>query len=501
MLKMNVGPQVNDVTSYSSQSHDCIVPKKDTKRICDMLSKIETSVPICIQESEYLIFSYIEANRRKIFAINNTQPIGEGGFGQVYLAQDLLKNDNLLVAKVACEKHKNTLCNEKKILDALNRYKGFASFNKSHYLFSNYCEGKDLTDIIFNRAEGHKNIPLPISRILTLTRAIFEAVNRLHNSQILHRDLKPDNIRICDHPDGMTSAQLIDFGNSHLAIDSSTQFLGSPGYTPPEQSSENLRKNEFYSVQSEYYILGLILAMMLSSNSYPRLIHEHLNKCRNEGFLKDLSDQEIKKYLKDIPPTSPASKKYEDCPCEIRNYLVNLSDLLMKPEPSMRPSRKKFIRICKQLYEKERLQHNDHTSENLILSLNDQLNNLRMSDNGSPSEKKSVDSSTPSEKKSMDPSTPSERKAMDPNAPSEKKSMDPSTSSEKKYNVPVLNFSGFMSQLTFSNQNSSRRSSANGESPSRDFSRNGTSPKQKQSPVKSDQYIQRRRSQSLEPRQ
>jgi serine/threonine protein kinase len=69
-----------------------------------------------------------------------------------------------------------------------------------------------------------------------LLTPILDALSTIHANDILHRDLAPDNIYVCD--DG--SPVLLDFGSAREAIAQRTKTISSvvkTGYSPPEQYS------------------------------------------------------------------------------------------------------------------------------------------------------------------------------------------------------------------------------------------------------------------------
>ena len=99
-----------------------------------------------------------------------------------------------------------------------------------YYVVLSYIEGNDLTDYI--RAVRLRNETVPLRQILTWMLTICDAVRFLHNQQqyVVHRDIKPDNIRIM--PNG--TAVLVDMGNAKATADGARTLLfirhqGTPG--------------------------------------------------------------------------------------------------------------------------------------------------------------------------------------------------------------------------------------------------------------------------------
>lgn len=180
--------------------------------------------------------------------------IGKGGFGATYLARDKAMFDQLRAIKEIPRE----FCDDKEdeFLTFLNHPaipKLYERFNlgKFHYSVMDFIEGKSLEEKVKSRSGG-----LPEAEILKLTKQIFDVLSYIHSQNVVHRDLKPDNILIRD--DGIIS--LIDFGiakkfqtgfgTRHLARAASSY------YSSPEQYRAGKGFTDF---QSDIYSLGAIL--------------------------------------------------------------------------------------------------------------------------------------------------------------------------------------------------------------------------------------------------
>ena len=86
-------------------------------------------------------------------------------------------------------------------------------------------------------------------------RQLFQAINHCHAQNIVHRDIKPDNIMITDD----NRVRLIDFG---LAVESKrrdlTEIAGTPYYMAPEVIKST------YGKQSDLWSLGVVLYTLVS---------------------------------------------------------------------------------------------------------------------------------------------------------------------------------------------------------------------------------------------
>lgn len=118
------------------------------------------------------------------------------------------------------------------------------------YLVTQWLEGTDLHDRL---REG----PVPLQQAVRTVRRIAEALSVVHRAGLIHRDVKPRNIRLdpdLDHP------RLIDFGLARDVRSSSDltlpgTFLGTPRYVAPEQA----RGQSDIDVRADLFSLGCVL--------------------------------------------------------------------------------------------------------------------------------------------------------------------------------------------------------------------------------------------------
>jgi len=194
--------------------------------------------------------------------------LGSGGFGHVYLSVDLRTNQQYAIKEylVAGASGKAQLEHEARVLSQLH-HPNLPAFQDAfdergrYYIVLGYIEGSDLTDLI--RVVRQRNEVVPLARILNWIISICDAVTFLHNHNppVIHRDIKPDNIRIT--PDGM--AILVDLGNAKAAADGArTLFFirhqGTPGYAPLEQypgGSGTDTRSDVYALGGTLYLRSL----------------------------------------------------------------------------------------------------------------------------------------------------------------------------------------------------------------------------------------------------
>ena len=100
--------------------------------------------------------------------------------------------------------------------------------------------------------------------LISLFKKILQGLKHIHNKNIMHRDLKPQNIMI----DPLTmSPKLIDFGLSLLYNNKTDRKrfkrCGTMGYMAYEVISNNGDKKKFYDTKCDMFSFGIIAHMML----------------------------------------------------------------------------------------------------------------------------------------------------------------------------------------------------------------------------------------------
>ena len=277
-------------------------------------------------------------NRYKIL-----KPLGRGGFGKTYLAQDIDKFDELCVVKQLApqaqgsqmsSKVKDLFLQEAQQLKLLGEHpqipylQGYFQEDNYFYLTQQFIEGEDL-----RKKFKHKGV-FSETEIRDLLCNLLPVLAFIHARGIVHRDLKPENIIFC-HYNG--NYVLIDFGIAKvlnpLSKNTSTS-LGSLGYAAPEQIVEGkaIPASDLFSLGvSCFYLLsgvhpkGLFMYSGYSwveswNNFLPDTISKDLARILTKLLQKDLTKRyqqaeqvlEDLQYPKDPILTQPVSIASED---------------------------------------------------------------------------------------------------------------------------------------------------------------------------------------------
>lgn len=188
--------------------------------------------------------------------------LGQGGMGAVYLAFDRRLNQQVAL-KENTSGDPRQFQQEAQLLARLRHpnlprvIDHFIEPNGAQYLVMDYIEGEDLETLRQTRGA------LPEAQVCTWFDQILDAVAYLHSQGVIHRDIKPDNIKIT--PGGQ--AILVDFGIAKVyqtgQFTRTGQKFGSPGYASPEHYRGGTNQ------QSDIYSLGATMYAMLTGGAPP----------------------------------------------------------------------------------------------------------------------------------------------------------------------------------------------------------------------------------------
>ena len=210
---------------------------------------------ISFDNSKFNILNYV--NQYEII-----KPIKSGGYGEVLLGKNVLTNKIISIKRINIKGFStNDLYNfsrETLYLSNLkhkNIIKMYCSYQYKDYLYNvmDYAEGGELTQLI------NSDIEIPENKIKDIFKQIIEGVKFIHGKNVIHRDLKPNNILFLDKE--KTHVVIIDFGISGISNGLNKEIIqaGTFKFTPPEI----LSKNNFQSSNKiDIWSLGVILYLM-----------------------------------------------------------------------------------------------------------------------------------------------------------------------------------------------------------------------------------------------
>ena len=193
------------------------------------------------------------------------QRIGGGGFGTVYLAEDVVVREELVLKVLSPQlsldenmirrfvqelrlsrrvTHRNVI----RIHDLLD-------LEGAHAISMEYFAARDLGTIL--KAEG----PFSVGRVLRIAEQVLEGLAAAHETGIIHRDLKPANLLLSDDEE----LKIVDFGLASVRHQSGSRLtqsgilVGTPEYISPEQIT-----GHDVDARTDLYSLGAVLYELAS---------------------------------------------------------------------------------------------------------------------------------------------------------------------------------------------------------------------------------------------
>jgi serine/threonine protein kinase len=243
-----------------------------------------------------------------------TGVVGEGGFGNVYLAFDHSLQRTVAIKEympvalgsrgadncvlVQTKRHKetfetgmNSFINEARLLaqfdhPALIKVYRFWEQNNTAYMAMRYYEGQTFKSIVNKHPEL-----VTEAWLKPILKPILDALEALYKIQILHRDISPDNIMIQTNGD----AVLLDFGAARQIIGDMSQALTvilKPGYAPVEQYAEDsdMKQGPWTDIYALSAVVYSAIVKKPPPTSVTRLIKDTIDLLQNSvrpGFSKE----------------------------------------------------------------------------------------------------------------------------------------------------------------------------------------------------------------------
>lgn len=213
-----------------------------------------------------------------------THRLGEGGYSQVFAADDLVEHREVAIKVLRHDIVKRDpsalarLRQESKILGRIEhphivKIYAFEQSEEFSFLVMEKLLGRSIASSISQEGAAASE------RVLLVVRQILQALSAAHDQHILHRDIKPENIILCpsDDPAQPDCAKVVDFGlakafsvedaqerglfdDMTLVHTRTKGFMGTPRYTPPEQAL-----GDPLGPYTDLFALGLVVAEWLTA--------------------------------------------------------------------------------------------------------------------------------------------------------------------------------------------------------------------------------------------
>ncbi len=270
---------------------NCMKKYGDKYEVCPYCGYIEGTEP---KEAYHLKPGTI---LRKRFQIGTV--VGYGGFGVVYRAWDMTLDKMVAVKEFYPVGLINRVPGESKVIVFLNKRREFAAqldrfleearnmakFSSHPNIVNvyNFFEENNTAYIVMEFLDGityktylknQKGVIQPEDAI-EIILSVLAALEEIHKSHIIHRDVAPDNIFICK--DGRI--KLMDFGAARFLNgeeESAHTIILKPGFAPPEQYQAKSKQGTF----TDIYAVGALLYWSLTGV----MPEESTNRCTQDDL-------------------------------------------------------------------------------------------------------------------------------------------------------------------------------------------------------------------------
>ena len=276
------------------------------------------------------------------------EKLGAGGMGEVYLAEDTELDRKIAIKFLSPhyttdEKINARFKREAKAAASLNHPNIITIHEVSEYEGKTYIvmesvEGESLKDFIAKRR-------LSINETIEIVLQICEGLNKAHEAEVVHRDLKPGNILI--NKDGRV--KIIDFGLAKLKgvtkLTKDSVTIGTLHFMSPEQA-QGVEVDQ----RTDIWSLGVILYEMITGNlpfqgeyeaavlysilnEEPKLLASHK---------VDVSE-ELQQIVSNVLKKNP-DERYQnvsDITSDLQNYQQAITPDLLRPRPVVKKLKKR----------------------------------------------------------------------------------------------------------------------------------------------------------------
>lgn len=245
--------------------------------------------------------------------------LGEGGMATVYAATQKVTGKSIALKvmhpmlatdDVVRERFRREAKNAQKLThpNIIEIYDQGDTEDGTAYIAMERLHGAPLSATI-----GSRTMTLP--RALRIMVQLARGIARAHDLDVVHRDIKPDNIFLCVRDDGTELVKILDFGIAKSRHDSRLtgqgELFGTPQYMAPERI-----KNAEVGPAADLYALGVVFFELLTGEL--------------PFDAPDIATFFVK-HLRDAPPSAAAKNP------EVSPELDALVNALLAKEPGQRP--------------------------------------------------------------------------------------------------------------------------------------------------------------------
>jgi serine/threonine protein kinase/tetratricopeptide (TPR) repeat protein len=257
--------------------------------------------------------------------------LGEGGMGQVWLAEQAEPIQRLVALKlIKVGRYDDSVLRrfyaERQSLAMMEHptiakvFDAGATPDGQPYFVMEYVRGEPITDYSDCRR-------LKIRERLELFIKVCEGVQHAHQKAVMHRDLKPANILVVE-VDGKPVPRIIDFGLAKAAspqlgdetlVTLAGGWVGTPGYMSPEQADPGVVDVD---TRTDVYSLGAVLYVLLTG--FLPFDGKDWHKQRFDEFLRRLREEDPSRPSTKVSTSEETSKAIAEVRATEPKHLVSL---------------------------------------------------------------------------------------------------------------------------------------------------------------------------------
>jgi serine/threonine protein kinase/Ca2+-binding EF-hand superfamily protein len=319
---------IQQLVAFDSFIHPFIFPVSTTR--CEFIRGPTFSRLARSRTIRRIEDSSTKATLKSRYDVQWKSPLGEGGFGAVYLATDRKTNERVAVKQIA-----KTFTDNASFQREMNAFLHIRR-NGSHPnicgLIENFDEGKYYYIVLDLISGGEmfdhliNNGAFSEADAARMFREIGSALAFLHGINIVHGDLKPENLMLSSKNQTDAVIELVDFGCAQI-IDETSPFYEesllisatTPGYSPPEMVDKSLKLTHL-APSMDMFSIGVILYVMLCG-------------CHPYDVDGTASDEELNKRI--LARKLPELRNSRNT-AHLSRSAVELMEKLMHPDPKKR---------------------------------------------------------------------------------------------------------------------------------------------------------------------
>nr|XP_043615060.1 LEAF RUST 10 DISEASE-RESISTANCE LOCUS RECEPTOR-LIKE PROTEIN KINASE-like 1.4 isoform X2 [Erigeron canadensis] len=326
------------LTKVSSSKFDSSIPSYPTSKTLKISTEYTKSSYFGAQ-----VFSYEELEVATD-NFNDSRELGDGGFGTVYYGK-LLDGREVAVKRLYENNFKRVeqFMNEVQILSKLEHenlvklYGCTSKRSKELVLVYEYIPNGTVADHLHGKLANSGSDLFSWSVRLNIAIETAEALAYLHKSDIIHRDVKTNNILL----DKSFKVKVADFGLSRLFPDNATHVStapqGTPGYVDPEYY-------QCYHLtdKSDVYSFGVVLIELISS-----LQAVDTNRHRHDINLANMAVTKIQNHSLDELVDKSIGFETNGLVRRMTTLVAELAFRCLQQEKDMRPTMKEVVEILR----------------------------------------------------------------------------------------------------------------------------------------------------------